>query len=99
MYTLSYSMDVASIGGIPQRSDMALMGFRGKEEFEGDVGGRGRVVQERVWLIVRADVGSEFTNLFFYADSACDCNKESEEAGLTLLFVEVVLLGYITGQR
>jgi hypothetical protein len=44
---------------------MALMGFGCKEELEGDVGGRGRVVQQRVRLVVRADFGAQMSNALF----------------------------------
>lgn len=35
------------------------MGFGCKEEFEGDVGGRGRVVQEGVWFVVWLNIASQ----------------------------------------
>lgn len=35
---------------------MALVGFGGKEELEGYVGGGGRVAEESVRLVVRRDV-------------------------------------------
>lgn len=53
------TMDVAGICGVPQRSDMALVGFGGEEQLKGDVGGGWWVVQEGVWLVVRGDVASQ----------------------------------------
>ena len=40
VHALSYAMDVTRIGGVPEGSSMALMGFRCKEELERNVGGR-----------------------------------------------------------
>lgn len=37
---------------------MAQVGLGGEEEFDGDVGGGGRVVEEVIGLVVRADVGA-----------------------------------------
>ena len=42
---------------------MALVGFRGEEQLEGDVCGRGRVREERVRLVVRADFGTHADRL------------------------------------
>jgi hypothetical protein len=42
---------------------MALVGFGCKEELEGDIGGRGWVVQECMGLVMRADVGAESAGL------------------------------------
>lgn len=53
---LSYAVDVAGVCGVPERGGMALVGFRRKEELEGDVGRRRGIVQERVWLVVGGDV-------------------------------------------
>jgi len=50
---LPYSVDVARVGGVPQRSDVALVGFGCEEELEGDIGGRGGVVEEGVGLVMR----------------------------------------------
>jgi hypothetical protein len=58
VYALSYALNVASVRGVPERGGVTLVGFGGKEEFKGDVcGGRG-VVEERAWVVVRADVGA-----------------------------------------
>jgi hypothetical protein len=38
---------------------MALVGFRCKEELEGDVGGRERMAQEGVRLVVGGDFGAQ----------------------------------------
>ena len=69
MDALAYAVDVACVGGVPERGGMALVGFRRKEELEGDVGGRGRVVQQRVRLVVRADLGAQLSNALFYTVS------------------------------
>jgi hypothetical protein len=42
---------------------MALMGLRGEEQFQGNVGGGWGVVQEGVWLIVRLNVSSQLSHL------------------------------------
>ena len=63
VYTLTDAVDVARVGRIPQRSDVPLVGFRGEEKLEGDVGGRGRVGEEGVRLVVRSDVCSQVAGL------------------------------------
>lgn len=55
MDALANAVDVARICGIPERRDVALVGFRGEEKLERDVGGRGRVREEGVRLVVRLD--------------------------------------------
>jgi hypothetical protein len=55
---LADAVDVARVRRVPQRGGMALVGFRGEEQLEGHVGGRGRVREERVRLVVRADLGA-----------------------------------------
>ena len=52
---------VAGICGVPERRDMTLMGFGGEQQLEGDVGRRGRVVEQRVWAVVRGNVGSQLS--------------------------------------
>ena len=56
---LANAVDVARICRIPDRRDVALVGFRGEEELEGDVGGRGRICEEGVRLVVRLDGGAQ----------------------------------------
>ena len=60
---LADAVDVAGVGGVPQRGDVPLVGFGGEEELEGDVGGRGGVGEEGVRLVVRADVGAQGAQL------------------------------------
>jgi hypothetical protein len=44
MDALPDTVDVACVCGVPQRRDMALVGFGRQQELESDVGRRGRVV-------------------------------------------------------
>lgn len=39
---------------------MTLVGFGGEEQFERDIGWRGWVRQKGVWLVVWADIGTQF---------------------------------------
>jgi hypothetical protein len=55
MDALPDAVDVACVRGVPQRRYVALVGFGCQQELERDVGGRGRVVQERVRLVVGVD--------------------------------------------
>jgi len=56
VYALSYALDVACVRRVPERGGVALVGFGGKEEFEGNVcGGRG-VVEQGAWVVVRSDL-------------------------------------------
>lgn len=52
MDAISNAMNVLCVGRIPQRSRVSEMGLGCKEEFEGDVGGSGRVIDESVWLVL-----------------------------------------------
>jgi hypothetical protein len=63
VHALPDAVDVARIRRVPERCGMALVGLGGEEELEGDVGGRGRVVQESVGLVVWADVCAELAHL------------------------------------
>ena len=76
---------------------MALMGLRGEEQFQGNVGGGWGVVQEGVWLIVRLNVSSQLSHLLGY-DMSMGCNWGEGGGGIhTLLLVQVVLLSDIIG--
>lgn len=63
MDALSDAVNVARIGRVPERSGMALVGLGCEEQFERDIGGRGRIREEGVRLIVGTDVGSELAQL------------------------------------
>ena len=56
--TLSYTVNVACICGVPEGSDMALVGLGGEKQLQGNVGGGGWMVQEGVRLVVRLNLGS-----------------------------------------
>jgi hypothetical protein len=69
--TLSDTVDVASIDRIPESSSMALVGLRGKEELESDIG-RGRGVgQEGVRLVVGRDSGTKVPNKALCRSQRC----------------------------
>jgi hypothetical protein len=56
---LPYSVDVARVCGVPQGSNVALVGFGCEEELERNIGGGRRVVQEGVRLIMRFDLSAK----------------------------------------
>jgi len=87
---LANSVDVASICGVPERCGMALVGFRGKEELEGDVGGRRRMAQEGMWLVVGGDVAAQMRRYLLWRLSAMR-QQGGSECVLTLLLVELIL--------
>lgn len=62
VHALADAVDVACIGGVPESGGMALVGFGCKEELEGNVGGRGRVAEQRVRLVVGRDVRPQLPN-------------------------------------
>lgn len=89
---LPYAVDVAGICRVPERSSVALVGLRGEEQFERDVGGRGWVGQEGVRLVVRAHVGAQFARLLGCEGStAVACTRQAQ---LTLLLEAEVLFGH-----
>lgn len=44
--TLSYALNIACIGGVPERGGVALVRLRGKEELEGNICGGWGIVEE-----------------------------------------------------
>jgi hypothetical protein len=74
VHALSYTVDIAGICGVPERGGVALMGFRGKKELKGDVGGGRGVVDERVRLVVGADLGAQLPYpLLCVVSTWCSC--------------------------
>lgn len=64
MDALTDTEDVASVGRVPEGGGVTKVGLRGEEEFEGDVGGRGRVGEESVRLVVRCNGGTNVLGEF-----------------------------------
>jgi hypothetical protein len=96
MDTLSDAVDIACVCRVPERSNVALMGFRRQKKLECDIGGRGRVVQKGVGLVVGADVGTQCPHLLLYRELA-SVSWILGRATLTLLLEHVVLLRDMVG--
>lgn len=69
VHALPDAVDVACVGGVPERCGMALVGLGSKKELKGDIGGRGRMVEKGVRLVVWADVGPQLAHLLCYRRS------------------------------
>lgn len=56
---LANTVDVAGIGGVPEGSGMALVGFGCKQELKRDIGGARGIAEERVRLVVGGDLRAQ----------------------------------------
>jgi hypothetical protein len=61
VHALPYPVDVACVGGIPERGGMALVGLGREEELKSDVCGGWGMVEKGVRLVVGGDGGTQFS--------------------------------------
>jgi hypothetical protein len=89
---LADTIYVAGVCGIPERGGMAVVGLRCEKELEGDVGERGGMAKESVRLVMGRDLGTQVPYGLLWRRSAGQ-QDGAGEGMLTLLFIEVILLG------
>jgi hypothetical protein len=64
--TLTSTVDVTLVAGVPKRSGMSEVGSGGKQQLEGKVLRRGRVVRNRVRAVVRGDAGTKLAGSLLF---------------------------------
>ena len=86
MYPLADAKDVAAICGVPEGGAVAEGGLGCEEEFEGNVGGGGRIAEEVAGVVAWAVLGAEHTGCALHV-LVCEVVVDDLVAGWWLIVI------------